>query len=196
MRMSPDQRHRSGEPADAPGSRPVRRRFAVTRGFTLIELILVLALLAIVTSLAAPSLSRFFKGRTLDSEARQLLALTHAAQSRAISEGFPALLWIDSQERAYGLELETALPENAAGQQQIDPKAEAFFTDDTLQIEAVNASPSMVNGRSLPAIRFLPDGTIDETSPALVRISSQTGDTLWLIQSTNRLRYEIRNSDR
>jgi prepilin-type N-terminal cleavage/methylation domain-containing protein len=57
------------------------------RAFTLIELILVLALLVIITSLAAPAMSNFIRGRALDSEARRLLALMHAAQSRAVSEG-------------------------------------------------------------------------------------------------------------
>ena len=63
-----------------------------------------------------------------------------------------------------------------------------------LSIEALNATPIQVNGRSLPAIRFLPDGTIDETSPTTVHLTSQRGDSLWLIQLTNRLSYEIRNS--
>ncbi|MCX6930914.1 MAG: prepilin-type N-terminal cleavage/methylation domain-containing protein, partial [Verrucomicrobia bacterium] len=62
--------------------------------FTLIELILVMALLTIVISLTAPSLSKFFRGRTLDSEARRLLALTRSGQSRAVSEGMPMDLWV------------------------------------------------------------------------------------------------------
>src|SRR5437773_775638 len=46
------------------------------RAFTLVELILVMALLGIVLAVSAPSLSNFFHGRTLDSEARRLMALT------------------------------------------------------------------------------------------------------------------------
>jgi type II secretion system protein H len=163
------------------------------RAFTLIELILVLALLAIATSLAAPSLSRFFRGRTLESEARQMLSLTHAAQSRAVSEGFPVLLWIDTPGREYGFQLETS--SQTTGSQEIDPKAEQFTFDDTLKIEAMEASPVTLNGRSVNAIRFLPDGTADEASPTSLRIASRSGDILWLIQATNRLNYEIRNSD-
>ncbi len=170
--------------------KPAFRRTA----FTLIELILVLALLAIITSFTAPSLSRFFRGRTLDSEARQLLSLTHAAQSRAVSDGFPVLLWLDTPQRQYGLQLETS--SQTSGSQDIDPKAEQFSFDDTLKIEAVNASAVTLNGHSVNAIRFLPDGTTDETSPTTLRIASRNGDVLWLIQATNRLSYEIRNSDK
>src|SRR5438128_11617175 len=60
--------------------------------FTLIELILVMALLMIVLAVSAPSLQGFFKGRNLDSEARRILGLTKYGQSRAVSEGIPMLL--------------------------------------------------------------------------------------------------------
>jgi len=77
-------------------------------GFTLIELILVLALLVIITSIAAPAMSRFVRGRALDSEARRLIALMHAAQSRAVSEGAPMMLWVDEKAGGYGVEAETS----------------------------------------------------------------------------------------
>ena len=160
---------------------------------------LVLTLLAIVTSLSAPSLSRFFRGRSLEAQARQLLSLTHAGQSRAVADGFPMLLWIDSQERAYGLQEETTSSGTGTGagnQQNVDPKAEEFTVDEKLRIEAIDASPMSVNGHSLPAIRFLPDGTVDEDSPKSIRLTHESGDTLWLIQATNRLSYEIRITDK
>jgi Tfp pilus assembly protein FimT len=160
----------------------------------LIELILVLALLAVATSLIAPSLSHFFKGRALDSEARQLLALVHAGQSRAVSEGFPMLLWFDSPGRAYGLQEESSSGNGRS--ENIDPKAEEFTFEEQLSIEPVNASPMPVNGRSLPAIRFLPDGSVDEGSATTVRIAAQPGGTLWLVQATNHLNYEIKAIDR
>ncbi len=163
--------------------------------FTLIELIIVLALLAIATSLAAPSLSRFFRGQALSSEARQLLSLTHAGQARAISDGFPMLLWVDPSQRAYGLQEEATTSDRGNGR-DVDPKAEEFVVNDRLQLEAMDATPISVNGRNLPAIRFLPDGTVDETSLTKLRLTEQNGETLWLIQSTNRLSYEIRNNDK
>src|SRR5207249_2115896 len=62
-------------------------RLPFTCAFTLIELILVMALLAIVLAVSAPALSTFFQGRTLDSEVRRFLSLTRYGQSRAVSEG-------------------------------------------------------------------------------------------------------------
>src|SRR5262245_32345834 len=95
------------------GGRARRRH---RRAFTLIELILVMALLMIVAAVSFPSLRNFFQGRSLDSEARRFLSLTRYAQSRAISEGIPMVLWLDAREGTYGLQAET-------GYLDIDSKA-------------------------------------------------------------------------
>src|ERR1039458_10120136 len=108
-------------------------RFALQapRGFTLIELILVMSLLTVVISLTAPRLSRFFHGRTLDSEARRLLALTMSGQSRAVSEGIPMDLWVDTEQGRFGLEAEPSYDTT-------DPKAVDFTLDGGLGLEVVN----------------------------------------------------------
>src|SRR5262245_60257146 len=97
------------------GARLERRRLAApliqqrrSDAFTLIELILVMAILTIAVSITAPALANFFHGRVLDSEARRLLAATRAAQSRAISEGVPVSLWFDSSQNEYGIEADTS----------------------------------------------------------------------------------------
>src|ERR1043165_5754575 len=77
-----------------------------TLGFTLIELILVMALLGIVIGVSAPALSNFFRGRNLDNEGRRFVALSRYAQSRAVSEGVPMVLWINMRQGTYGAEQE------------------------------------------------------------------------------------------
>src|SRR5213080_192627 len=57
------------------------------RAFTLIELILVMALLSIVLAVSAPALSSFFRGRNIDAEGRRLVSLIRYGQGRAVSEG-------------------------------------------------------------------------------------------------------------
>ena len=73
--------------------------------FTLIELIFVLALLAIAAAFVASSFGSFVRGRALNSEARRLLSLAQYGQSRAVSEGVPILLWIGLTRalRAWGI---------------------------------------------------------------------------------------------
>jgi type II secretion system protein H len=155
------------------------------RAFTLIELILVMALLVIVTSLAAPAMANFIRGRAMDSEARRLVALMHAGQSRAVSEGLPMVLWVDEKQGAYGLQAETT---GQAG----DAKAETLMVDSTLQIAVLNTglgTPTMFN--NLPAIRFLADGTVDENSPQTLQLTDSAGIKRWLIESRNHMGYEI-----
>jgi type II secretion system protein H len=165
-------------------------------GFTLIELVLVMALLAIVLGISAPSLSRFFKTRSLDSEARRFMALTRAAQSRAVSEGVPMLLWFNTKQRTYGLNSDKTFVEN-------DTKAEQFTVDDTLEIEVRHSADAIAASQTsqfksekldtggLYTLRFNPDGFVSASSPEIVVFRQQNNGELWVAQSRNHLNYEI-----
>jgi type II secretion system protein H len=163
--------------------------------FTLIELILVMAMLLIVLGVAFPSLKRFFRGRNLDSEARRFLSLTQYGQSRAVSEGLPMVLWIDERRAAYGLQVQ-------AGYTDSDSKAVEFALDHDLQVEvqtAVTTRSSQLNRAvpgvgNVPTIRFTPDGFLSESSPAGILFRQGADDAIWIVESTNRLNYEIRTN--
>lgn len=165
-----------------------------TPGFTLIEIILVLAILAAVLAVSAPSLGRFFRGRNLDSEAYRLMALTRHAQDRAVTEGIPMILWLDLDARRYGLladpvwsiapagsragRLETlALGTPAVNRTvlQDDPKAVDFQLADDLEFE-VELDNVRTNTMGLldiqetkvasrPMLRFQPDGYLPSEGP-------------------------------
>lgn len=154
-------------------------------GFTLVELILVLALLVIAASIAAPSISKFVRGRALESEARRLASLMHAGQSRAVAEGAPMLLWLDEKGGSYGLQAETT-------GDQGDTKAETLNLDGTLQltVPSVNGS-STATLNNFPAVKFLADGTVDETSPQNIRLQDSAGYVRELRLGKTRLGYEI-----
>ena len=160
------------------------------RGFTLIELILVMMLLIIMVTIVTPKLMSFFNGRKLDSEVRQFVALTHYAQSRAVSEGVPMLLWVDEKNGAYGLtaEMSTKTTTDQTG----DPKAENLTVDSTLILSVLNTGTT---GQTLfnnhPAIRFLADGTVDEESPQTVQLTDSAGVARWLVESPNHTGYEV-----
>jgi type II secretion system protein H len=161
---------------------------SLSRAFTLIELILVLALLVIITSLAAPAMANFVRGRAMDSEARRIFALMHAGQSRAVSEGMPMMLWVDEKQNAYGLSAETT---GTTG----DPKAEDLSVDSTLQIAVLKTGTgTQMTFNNLPAIKFLPDGTVDEGSPQTLQLTDSAGVARWLTESRNRMGYEIHDS--
>lgn len=182
-----------------------------TNAFTLIELILVMAILAIAVAYTAPALANFFRGRSLDSEARRLLALCREAQSRAVSEGVPVDLWVDANRGCFGVEAEPSYEEQ-------DPRAQEHRLEADLRLEVTELSRlSLVSQSSrsslpqepvetaaeagvktefsthpqLPRIRFMPDGSIDPESPGAVRLVGRDEQGITLMQSRNRLTYEI-----
>lgn len=172
----------------ATGQRPSKPRRSCA--FTLIELVLVLALLVVAVSMVAPRMSGFIRGRALDSEARRLMAVLHAGQARAVSEGMSIVLWIDQKQNAYGLEEETPGRDG-------DRKAESFTADDNVQVSVANLGVNApVTFKNLPAIRFLADGTVDEGSPRMLQLQDSGGSSLWLVETGDRRGYEIRTSDK
>jgi type II secretion system protein H len=182
------------------GSRKNRAaRACSTAAFTLIELVLVLALLLIVLSVAFPSLQGFFRGRNLDSEAKRFLALTRYGQSRAVSEGLPMELWIDPKQGTYGLRAQT-------GYAEPDTDARWYRLDQGLKLQIVPSPTGPLLQSNLwtqgaraigstPPIRFLPDGFIAETSPAQIVLCQDVEDEIRIIESSNHLQYEIQSGN-
>ena len=165
-------------------------------GFTLVELILVMAMLLIVLGVAFPSLKGFFRGRNLDSEARRFLSLTRYGQSRAVSEGVPMVLWIDPRRSSYGVQIQ-------AGYTDGDSKAVRFAMGEDTRVEvqtpafstpASQFNQSVSGVGNAPSIRFTPDGFIGETSPDRILFRQGAEDAIWIVESTNRLKYEIQDS--
>jgi type II secretion system protein H len=164
------------------------------RAFTLIELILVMALMAFAAALAAPRMSSFFRGRAMDQEARRMLSLIRLGQSRAVAEGVPVLFWVNPRESTYGLTVQAGFVEE-------DTRASTFVADSSLTLEAPAIGTTAVSElederlglpEDVAVIRFKPDGYYDEISQPQIIIRQGQEAAVALEQSGNRLRYEIR----
>lgn len=166
---------------------------APRRAFTLIELILVMALLAIAASLSAPRMASFFRGRALDQEARRLLSLTHYGASRAAAEGVPVRLWIDVSTGSYGLETEAGFARTSERliEYQIDQDLtiETQAPADAIPYEEVTAARPA--GTTRDGILFLPDGLIDPSSVSRVTVRQADEGALCLVPTSNGLAYEL-----
>jgi hypothetical protein len=162
---------------------------------------LVMTLLTIAVGLAAPALGNFFRGRSLESEARRLLAMTRQGQSRATSEGIPMDMWFDDSKHLIGLEAELSFEPQ-------DERAVEFDIDPDMLVEVLLASgksagatPAIVTTQvnpnipirhpGLPRIRFLPEGTVTSDSPQTIRITGRDGLSIALQQNRNGTGYEI-----
>src|SRR5262245_30234164 len=136
------------------GNKRIRRSSDCSgrHGFTLVELMLVMALLTIVFALALPALKGFFHGRDLDSEAPRFLSLTRYGQSRAVSEGVPMVLWIDARRGTYGLQQQ-------AGYADPDTRAMEFDLKEGMKIQAQTplvSVPSAQLNQIIPGVGNVP----------------------------------------
>lgn len=162
------------------------RRMVLSRGMTLLELIVVMALLAIILSLSTPWLSRFFAGRGLDEEARRMLALTGYARSQAIAAGVPMELWIDTEANLCGLSAR-------AGYGVEDKKPVEYQLGDGLGFD-LEGQP--LDDAGLAKIVFSPDGTVDPDGPQAVVIQDTREGREKKVEialADDGLHFEIRN---
>lgn len=169
----------------------------IVAGFTLIELILVMALFVIITSLVAPELGSFFRGRNLDNEAQRFLSLTRLGRSRAISEGVPIELWINPKQNTYGLEA-------LSGYTETRTNAIYYNVAQSVQISTAVPQATLTHSnywtqtktftRGMPTIRFQPDGNISDTSPREIYFKQGNDSTIVVAENPSHLRYDLQTS--
>ena len=179
----------------ATGTRRRGKQFVAA--FTLIELILVMALFVIVIGVVSPELSSFFRGRNLDNDAEQFLSLTRYGRSRAISEGVPIELWINPKAGSYGLQA-------LSGYTETRTNALRYAVSDSVQISTSIPVATLVHSnywtqtktfvRGLPTIRFQPDGYISDTSPRDIYFKQGNDSTIVIAKDPSNLRYEMQST--
>lgn len=132
-------------------------------GFTLIELIIVLMIIALTVSLAAPSLGGWSVGAKMRNATDDFLSTVRLARGQSIVSATEYVLMIDRNSNTYSLSTRTGeILAPAPGDWGTAVSLPAGFT-----IDLVNG------GESGTSIVFYPDG---RATPALVRIVSSRGD--------------------
>ncbi len=134
-----------GRPA-ARGSLFFRRR-----GFSLVEMALLVVLLGVVAGLSVPSFSRSFADLQLRESADQLAYMMRYAQSRSVLAGKTIVMAFDDDGAAYRLK-EVPLPGSEGGAVALPGKLG----------RRVALSPGIEWDPPQEAVRFYPDGTMDE----------------------------------
>ena len=166
--------------------------------FTLVELILVMALLVVFMGLVVPDVSRSLRQRNLEQEAARLLALTEYGRDEAASQGVPMDVWIDRDQQRFGVEPKAGYIGSVARAKTFQLNADMHF--DPLS-GGVTARPGTGAGSTAPrsqsthsgiiAAEFAPDGTLDPASVATVRIADRKNTGVSVTQTADSYGYQI-----
>ena len=147
-------------------------RRSKSRGFTLLELVLVMLIAATALAIAAPRLAGWSKGQKLRSCAEEFVRMTRLARTKAVSNATVYRILLDSATVNFKLQVQSgteftevkeSLSENAAP--LVNGKIEVVRSG----TEEMGAS-SVANG-----IDFYPSG---RTQPMRVRITDETGHSI------------------
>jgi len=143
------------------------------RGFTLLELILVMVILSTVLAMAAPSLRGFFASRKTHDTAAQILALTQFAHSQAISEGIVYRLNFDTRQRTYWL-----TSQQAGIYEELKTEFGQTFT---LPKDIVMELEELDEDEAITFLKFTPQGTV---TAGTVRLIDRAGRALEVTSPT------------
>jgi len=141
--------------------------------FTLIELILVMALLTTLAALVAPQLMNSSRGRELNNQAMALLAATEYARTEAISRGMPVTLWVE--EERFGVRVKS-------GDEERSIREWALVSD--VQFE----EPPDESEKGVAT--FQPDGTLDIESVGQLTLVYRDGAKIAVVKNANAYRIE------
>ena len=150
-------------------------------GFTLVELIIVMTLLAIVAAIAVPSLSRSMRQRNLDEEATRLLALTEYGRDEAVSQGVPMIVWINAKGQRYGVK-----PKSGFDSDETRSREYAMNPDVNVEIDKTVASGGVVE-----AMEFAPDGALTTSSVETVRLVDRAKSAISVARTPDGWSYEL-----
>ena len=153
------------------------------QAFTLIELILVMAVLTTILAIVVPSLSRSFQQRHLRQEADRLLSLIEYGRDEAVSQGMPMVVWVDSDKGSFGLDA-------ATGYTASDVSKKQYSLNDDLHFDAVKTTQNTKDGHPI-AVQFAPDGSPDTSNVDSIRIVDRSNASLVVARSADGWGYEI-----
>lgn len=141
---------------------------AVHPGFTLLELVLVMLIMATGLAVAAPSLQGWSRGSQLRNQADQLVSVTRFARTRAIADSTTYRLNIDPAANTYHLTMQS-------GQQFVQPESKEWGKTFQLQDATIRLSSGTVGASGVAnTIDFLPDGRTQEATIELQSTRSGT----------------------
>jgi type II secretion system protein H len=129
------------------------------KGFSLIELMVVLVILSLSISLITPSLSRFLRTVELKGAAKKVSGILRYCRSEAVNKGFVHQVLFDSNMKQISVQsiasTETKKEEEVKKEEELSKKV--YTLPDGIEIKKVDVT-SVQNPQDLPTIEFYPNG--------------------------------------
>jgi type II secretion system protein H len=149
--------------------------------FTLVELIVVMALLATVLAMVAPTLGRSMRQRSLDDEAARFQAATEYARNEAVSQGVPMIVWLDPEGISFGVEARQGFDADEA-------RAREFELKDDIHVESDEKKKT---NNVIVVAEFAPDGSPEATNVEEVRFLWRDEPPVLVAKTSDGWSYEI-----
>jgi type II secretion system protein H len=134
-------------------------------GFSLVELIIVIALIGIMTAIAAPNFTRYRDNTNLREAARDISSDLQLYKQQAIAENVRYRITFDSGANNYVVQKTTTLAPNV-----FNPP---LITKDIGSGNAIETSTAASFGGN-PYVTFLPRGTIEEAAGGSLTLRHKT----------------------
>jgi general secretion pathway protein H len=151
-----------------------------SRGFTLVELLVVLLILSVLLVATPIAFDRILPGLEIEADARDLANLMRQARLRAIRTNDETTVVIDVEERAYWLGGGEA-PEDFAGDLDAAAATESRGAFSEGVSVTLRTAESEQIGENVGRVRFFPDGTSTGGGVLLERRDRQLGIVVdWL----------------
>jgi type II secretion system protein H len=151
-----------------------------SKGFTLLELILVMVIISTVLAMASPSLRGFFASRETSDAAAQIVSLTQLARSQAIAEGRIYRLNLDLEQGAYHL----TVREGGAFRELYTEFGRVFLLPDDTIFELEKDGEEGV----AKYIDFFPQG---HTEASTMRLTDRRGDVYEIVCYSSAERFQV-----
>jgi general secretion pathway protein H len=127
------------------------------RGFSLIELVVVLVLISLALALVAPSFSRFSKGVELKTTAQRVSGILRYFRSESIQSGKVYQIIFDPGLREVSIQVLESEEEGAAGKDEQKFAKRSYPLPAGIQMKEFNI-PTSEFASDLPTIEFYPNG--------------------------------------
>jgi type II secretion system protein H len=149
---------------------PIHRTKHFRRGFTLLELVLVMVIACVLLAMIAPSFTNWSRGSQLRDAADNFVAITRYARDRAVTDRAICRLNIDPQAGTYALTMQTDNGDNFAPIQSSWGRHFELDKQMTMQLLGTDG-----NTPAQQYIDFYPTGRV---TPMQLRITDARRETI------------------